>query len=1030
MLAINAEYKTQIITFNSEHAMIEKIKKTSSIFKVTLVSLCMLFTFSLGVLAQDSQSVNGIVLDDEGLSIIGASVVIQGTTQGTITDADGRFSIAAPQHSTLVISYIGYNTEVIKLTSKQELRIILKEDSKLLDEVVVVGYGVVRKKDLTGSVSSVGASTLKDKAVPDIGQALQGRAAGVQVVNSGGLGDNVVMRIRGMGTINAADPLVVIDGVPTDLSLNAINQNDIESVDVLKDASATAIYGSRGANGVVMVTTKKGKAGDAKISLSANYGIQQRTSMPKMLNASQFASLHNEMMVNSGNPQNPAFADPLALTESTDWLDAMFKSATMQNYSVSYSGGNEKSNYYVSAGVLDQNGIVINTSFRRFSFQFNGEAKLKTWLKLGNTLTISNDIKKSGSFGVRDAMAALPTQPIYNEDGSFSGPEERPIWSGDMRNPIGTAKLHKNETKGYNLLGNIFAEVDFWDKVKVKSLVGVDAKFWDNVNFTPKYDWKPLPVPTSERHEGSNKALTYLWDNTATYMDTFKEKHNLTVMVGMSAQNNVYNYLSGSAKGFLSDDYNQLNNGLKDPLVGGSKSDWALLSFLGRVNYSFDNRYLITATIRRDGTSRIAKNNRWGNFPSFAFAWRASEEKFYPKNDWVDDVKLRLGYGITGNQSPLDNYAHITRLSTGRYVFNGNEVSTLYPLVMPSPNIKWETVQQANIGVDFSLFKNHLKVTFDAYIKNTRDMLVGMAVPITSGYSDSATPQINAGRMQNKGWELSLSSTNILTQDFEWYSDFNVSFNKNKIKRLNDGIPMYYNGINMSNAQIHMENQPGGSFYGFITDGIFQNWDEVNSHAYQMQGADPKNSTAPGDIRFKDLNNDGVINDADRTFIGNPSPEWTFSLNNSFKYKDFDLEIFLQGVAGNDILNGNRIWQEGMAIIQNQTKKVLDRWSGEGSSNTIPRAVYSDPNNNNRISDRWVEDGAYLRLKTVTLGYTFPKTLTERLRMSNVRVYFSGHNLLTLTKYSGFDPEVSIGGVDISAYPVTRNFSVGVNVSF
>lgn len=999
-------------------------------FRVLFLSLCFLLVFNLNALAQNSQVVRGVVLDDAGLSVIGASVSIKGISgQGTMTDMDGNFTLSVGKGSTLVISYLGYHTKEVLINEQTDVKVVLKENTKQLDEIVVVGYGVVKKKDLTGSVSSVGADILKDKPVADMGQALQGRAAGVQVLNSGAPGDNVVMRIRGMGSVNAADPLIVIDGVPTDLNLNALNQNDIESIDVLKDASATAIYGSRGANGVVMVTTKKGKAGEGKISVAANFSVQQKTSTPKLLNASQFASMHNEMMANAGKAQNPAFADPLSLGRGTDWLDTMFRTANMQNYSVSYSGGNEKSNYYVSGGVLDQEGIVINTSFRRFSFQFNGESKVKSWLKFGNAITLSHDIKKSGSYNVRDAMAALPTQPIYNEDGTYSGPEERAEWAGDMRNPIGMAQLNTNQTKGYNLLGNVYAEIDLFGKVKVKSLAGIDAKFWDGSSFSPKYDWKPIPVPSSEKNENSNKSLTYLWDNTATYMETFADKHDLTVMIGSSAQNNVYNKISAGRREFLSDDYNQIDNGLKGQLAGGSKSDWSLLSFMGRANYTFDNKYLLTATIRRDGTSRIAKKNRWGTFPSFSAAWRASEESLFPTNDWVSDVKLRAGYGVTGNQAPLSNYAHITRMKTGQYVFNGNEVSTIYPLVMPSPNIKWETVKQANVGFDVALVKQRLNLTFDAYIKNTTDMLVPMAVPITSGYSDTSVPMINAGKMQNKGWELTISSQNM-KGDFEWYTDFNVSFNKNKVKKLNDGTPLGFNTINMSFAQRHVEGQPGGSFYGFVTDGLFQNWDEVNNYALQQQGADPYTSTAPGDIRFKDLNNDGVINDDDRTLIGNPSPEWTFSMNNTFAYKNFDLEVFLQGVAGNDILNGNRIWQEGMSVIQNQTTKVLNRWTGEGTSNSVPRAVFSDPNQNTRLSDRWVENGSYLRLKTLTLGYTLPQKLTERMYLSNVRFYFSGHNLLTLTKYSGFDPEVSVGGVDLGTYPVTRNYSFGVNVSF
>jgi len=1004
------------------------MKKTQKLFKeLLLFALCAIL--SLNLAAQNHKKVTGVIIDKNGESIIGASVFVKGTTIGTVTDIDGNFSLEVPEEATLSISYMGYISQDITARGETHFRIILQEDSKLLDDIVVVGYGVMKKSDLTGAVSSVSSKTLQDKPVANIGEALQGRAAGVQVINSGSPGSNVTFRIRGVGTINNSDPLLVIDGVPTDLPLNALNQNDVETIDILKDASATAIYGSRGANGVVLITTKKGKAGDGVISFAANVGIQNETDMPTMLNASQFASLHNEMMANNNRTQNPAWADPTALGEGTDWLDALFRTATMQNYTLSYSGGNDKSNYYVSGGVFNQDGIIINTSYKRYTVQFNNESKLRSWLKFGNNLTLSHDIKKNGSYNVRETMAALPTQSILNEDGSYSGPGDKPEWYGDLRNPIGNASINRNETRGYNALGNIFAEIILFDKLTFKSLAGIDFKFWDNMNFSPKYDWKPIPVPNSYRGESSNKSLTYLWDNTLTYMDTFNEKHDLTIMVGISTQNNAHNWMSASIKEFLSDTNNQLNNGLLDPTVGGSKNEWALLSFIGRANYSYNNKYLLTATIRHDGTSRISKDNRWGTFPSFSAAWRISEEPFYQKNDLISDIKLRAGFGITGNQNDLNNYAYVTRLKTGQYVFNGNAVSTLYPLVMPSPDIQWETVKQSNIGIDLVLFKQRINVTIDAYIKNTTDMLVDMAVPITTGYSDTNVPRINAGKVRNKGWELTISSQNMKGA-FEWNTDFNIAYNKNEVKALNNGVPMYFETVNMSNSKVNAEGQPIGSFYGFVTNGLFQNQDEVNSYAYQHQGNDPANSTAPGDIKFSDLDNNGVINDNDRTYTGNPTPEWTFSLNNSFAYKNFDLQIFFQGVAGNDILNANRIWQEGMSVAQNQTVKVLDRWTGEGTSNSVPRAVFSDPNGNTRLSDRFIEDGSYLRLKNVTLGYTVPEEIIGKATIRDLRVYLSCQNLFTLTDYSGFDPEVGVGGVDNSTYPLTRTISFGLNFSF
>lgn len=1002
-------------------------KKWAYVSRISLLILTLFFTLHLS--AQNKKTITGTILDEKGESIIGASVAVKGTTNGTITDIDGKFSLNVNENDILAISYVGFLAQEIPVAGKSNLQITLKENTEMLDEIVVVGYGVMRKRDLTGAVSSIDSKSMQDKPVANIGEALQGRASGVQIINSGAPGSNVSIRIRGISTINNSEPLLVIDGVPTDLSLNALNMDDVQTVDVLKDASATAIYGSRGANGVVIITTKKGKSGDGVVSFSANWGIQDATSMPDMLNASQFASYHNDMIANYSGTENlmqrPDFADPTTLGKGTDWIDELFRTSMIQNYSVSYSGGTDKSNYYVSAGILDQEGIVTDTSYKRYTVQFNGESKVKPWLKLGNNVTLSHDAKKQGSYSIRDAMAAQPTQPVYNEDGTYSGPGNPAYWYGDIKNPLGNAKVNSQSTKGYNLLGNIFAEINFFDKVTFKTLGGIDFKFWDKENFSPKYDWKPISQPESYRYEESNKSLTYLWDNTLTYIDTFNENHHLNVMIGSSAQNNVYNKMNASVQGFLSDKNNQLSNGLNQPTVGGTKNDWALLSFMGRVNYNYTDKYLLTLTVRRDGSSRFSKDNRWGTFPSVAAAWRLSEEAFYQKNKWVNDIKVRAGYGVTGNQWGINEYAYFTKLKTGQYVFNGTPVSTLYPLVMPNPDVKWETVKQWNAGIDLSLIDQRINLSLDGYIKNTTDMLVPMAVPITTGYSDIYVPSINAGKVRNTGWELTISSRN-LTGELEWNTDLNVSYNKNKVISMNDGVPLFTgDDINMTKVLVNAEGNPINSFYGYVTNGLFQNWDQVNNASIQVPGG-----TAPGDIRFSDLDNNGVINDNDRTYIGNPTPEWSFSMNNSFAYKNFDLQIFLQGVAGNDIYNANRIWQEGMAVPQNQTAKVLDRWTGEGTSNSVPRAVYSDPNKNARHSDRFVEDGSYLRIKNLTLGYTLPQAISKKAYLQTVRMYMSCQNLYTFTKYSGFDPEVGANGIDLSTYPLTRTISFGVNVKF
>ena len=1000
---------------------------------VARVVLLLVLALSSNLLsAQNLRKITGIVTDEKKQPVMGASVVVKGSTKGTSTDFDGKFSLDVPQNAVLTVSFIGYHTQQVNVGKQSHVAIVLKEESQQLDEVVVVGYGVVRKKDLTGAVATVGTKALKEKPLASAGEALQGRAAGVQVTSAGKPGDNVSFRIRGISTINNSEPLLVIDGVPTDLGINALNANDIESVDVLKDASATAIYGSRGANGVVLITTKKGAKGEGKLSFSTNVGVQVATSVPKLLNASEFASLHNEMIANynKGNygntlMQRADFADPSAFTQTTNWLDLLLRTAYMRNYSLSYSGGNEKSNYYVSGSVFDQDGIIINTSYKRYTAQFNSESRVRPWVKFGNNLTLSHDIKHSGQYEIRSAMAAQPTQPIYNDDGSYSGPDSPASQYGDFRNPLGIAKLINSDTRGYNFLGNIFAEITPVKHVVFKTIGGIDFKTWQYERFAPKYAWKPIPQPLSERSENSNKSITYLWDNTLTYTNTFAKKHFINAMVGTSAQNNVYNNISGSVQDFLSDKNNQLSNGLQNPTIGGTMNDWSIFSLIGRLNYTYDDKYLLTATIRRDGSSRFSEENRWGTFPSFSLAWRISKEPFFKENKWINDAKIRVGYGLTGNQEGIDNYAYFTRLRTGQYVFNNKVVPTLYPHVMPNPNVKWETVEQYNAGIDLTLIDKRLNLIFDAYLKNTRDMLVPMSVPLTTGYSDTDVPSVNAGQVENKGLELTLASQNV-KGEFEWNTDFNISFNKNEIVKMNDGTPLFTGPeYRLTKPQINAEGHPVNSFYGYVTNGIFQNQAEVDNYATQVPGG-----TSPGDIKFKDLNNDGVINADDRTYIGNPFPEWTFSMNNTFAYKNFDLQIFLQGVYGNDILNANRVWQEGMSVPQNQTKRVLNRWTGEGTSNTVPRAVYSDPNDNVRNSNRFIEDGSYLRIKNVTLGYTLPKDVTERIFFSTVRLYASCQNLFTFTNYSGFDPEVGTSGVDLGTYPVTRTMSFGLNLQF
>ncbi len=986
-----------------------------------MLSLIMLLPLSL--LAQEIK-VQGVVKDQTGEAVIGATVMQKGTSNGTVTDFDGNFSLSVPAEATLTISYIGFATQDVAVGGKTEFQIVLKDDSQILSEVVVIGYGTMRKTDLTGAVGSLGAKDMQDSPVSNIGQAIQGKIAGLQVVDAGKPGDNVSIKIRGMGSINNCDPLVVIDGVPTDLGLNNLNMADVERLDVLKDASATAIYGSRGANGVVMITTKKGKDGKGKLSLSANFAIQNATKTPKLLNASEYAALNNDMMTNAGYSTNPEWGTPSSLGKGTDWVDELLRTGYMQNYTLSYSGGNDKAHYYVSGGLLDQSGIVKSVSYRRFTFQENSDAQVLSWLKFSNNITVSADKKEQGSYDLGNTYKALPIYSVKDTNGDWTGPEGNSLWYGSTKNPIGPTETDKQKTNGYNFLGNLTAEITLTKWIKFRSTFGIDAKFWYADNYTPKYAWKPIATEESSRYKSDNKSFTYLWDNYFLLDYTFAKKHHVGLMAGTSAQWNKFDYLNAQKNIFAFENVHEMDNGLEMYAIGGNETEWALFSYMARATYDYDSKYLLTATLRRDGSSRFGRSKRWGTFPSVSAAWRISEESWFKKTNVLSDLKIRIGYGVTGSQASVSNYGYLPSYSTSVYPlgFGGKEQPALVSSSLANPNIHWEEVAQANIGFDAVLFNSRAILSIDAYIKNTTDMLVKASIPITSGFEDTSTTYTNAGKVRNTGVEVTLHTVNI-KGELGWESDLSYTYNKNKIKDLNSDVPYYINQINNSYVTMLQKDYPINVFYGYVTDGIFQNQTEVDTHSIQP-GAEP------GDIRFRDLNNDGVINDDDRTVIGNPNPTHMFSLGNNLTYKGFELSIYLQGVAGNKIFNANKIDLTGMSAAYNQTTDVLSRWYGEGTSNYIPRAVFGDPNQNNRISDRFVENGSYLRLKTISLSYNFPKEWLKVLTIENARLTLSCENVATITSYSGFDPEVGINGIDLSTYPISRTFNIGLNFNF
>ncbi|WP_394802086.1 SusC/RagA family TonB-linked outer membrane protein [Segatella cerevisiae] len=984
---------------------------------------CVGLLLPLCLLAQNIK-IHGVVKDETGEPIIGASVMQKGTTNATVTDLDGNFDMTVPSDGTITITYLGYATKNVAVNGRQNLDIALTQNSKQLNEVVVIGYGTMRKSDLTGSIGSLDSKKLNDQPVANIGQALQGKVAGLQVVDAGKPGDNVSIKIRGLGSINNSDPLVVIDGVPTDLGLNSLNMADVDRVDVLKDASATAIYGSRGANGVIMITTKKGKNGVGHLSLSANFSFQNATKKPSLLNSAQYAELNNEMMANAGYDQNPLWINPESLGNGTNWVDEVFRTGYLQNYTLSYSGGSDNAHYYVSGGFLDQTGTVKSISYRRYTFQINTDAQVLKWLKFSNNLTVSADVKKQGSYDLGSTYRALPVFPVKDDNGEWSGPEGNALWYGSTRNPVGPLTTDQNKTNGYNLLGNITGEISFTKDLKFKSTLGIDAKFWYIDSFTPAYDWKPIPTEESSRYKSDNKAFTYLWDNYFLYDHTFASKHHVSLMAGTSAQWNDNDYLNAQKNIFAFENVHEMDNGEKMYAIGGNESEWALFSYMARANYDYCNRYLLTATIRKDGSSRFGRNHRWGTFPSVSLAWRLTEEPWYKQNELLNDLKIRMGYGVTGSQASVGDYSYMATYNTSVYPFGtaGNEQTALISTTLANPNIHWEQVAQANIGFDATMFHSRINLSVDAYLKKTTDMLVKASIPITSGFEDTSTTYTNAGKVTNKGVELTLHTVN-LKGILGWETNLSYTYNKNKIDDLNSATPFYINQINNSYVTMLSKGYPINVFYGYVTDGVFQNAKDVQDHAYQA-------GAQPGDIRFKDLNNDGVINDDDRTVIGNPNPTHLFSMSNVLSWKGFELNIYLQGVAGNKIFNANKIDLTGMSAAYNQLTDVLSRWHGEGTSNVMPRAVYGDPNGNNRISDRYVESGSYLRLKTISLSYDFPKQWLKYLTVEGARLTLSCENVATITGYSGFDPEVGVNGIDLSSYPVSRTFNVGLNINF
>ncbi|QNL48661.1 TonB-dependent receptor [Olivibacter sp. SDN3] len=959
--------------------------------------------------------VKGTVRDQDGSILPGVSVTAKGNeTLGTMSDDNGNFLLEVPDANTiLVFRYVGYRAN--EVTAAERLEVTLTIDDNLLDEVVVVGYGTQRRRDITGAVATVSSQDYQSTAITNVGQALQGRTAGVQVaMPSGRPGNAAQVRVRGVGTLGNSNPIYVIDGQITEGGITHLNPDDIENMSILKDAAASAIYGSRAANGVVMITTKRGKAGAAQVSFNAYYGLQQISNYPDMLDAQGFATLQNEARENA--ELNPHWEDPASLGVGHDRLAMIFRTAPMQNYHTSISGGSERSQYAASLGFMNQEGIGVGSDYKRYSASFNSDHQITKIFNFGNSLMLTRGDRRDGIWreSLVNSIRYSPTIPKYFEDGSYAY-ATRPGEQVGYLSPLPLSTIFDDDESIYRVLGNVYAEFVFNDYLKFKSTLGIDYQVTNSMNFDPTYAFGTRTNTINRLWKGNDFSRTWLNENTLSYDRTFQEKHELSALVGLTAQENYTEYFSAERRNLPNNDLRALNAASTNDLARGGGSDWSLLSFLARVNYIYNDKYLFSANFRADGSSRFGPDNRYGYFPSFSAGWRIKNEAFMQDLTFIDDMKIRASWGQLGNQEiGLYSYANVVDLAQN-YVFGQEQgiASGAAPITLGNRNVRWETTQMSNIGIDFTLFNGKLDVVTEYFIKDTKDMLLQTPVPLSTGIAEA--PYRNVGKIRNQGFELSLIHRGEVGE-LQYQIGGNLSTLKNRVIEL-AGLPV------IDGQFRSVEGRSIRSIFGFIHDGIFQTQEEVDGAATQP-------GAAPGDIRWRDLNGDGVINDADRDFIGNTIPTLNYGFNASLNYKGFDMNIFFQGVSGNDIYLGG-FGRGFMHNFDNSVAEYLGRWTGPGTSDYLPRMVWGDPASNGRTSNFHVFSGSYLRLRNAQLGYTLSNKV---FGLNRLRLYVSGENLLTFTKYPWFDPEV-VDGTDNNfeedmTYPLARTFMFGVNVTF
>lgn len=1042
-----------------------------------LFSVLFLLGITLTVFSQHIQ-IQGVVVSGQDNELLpGVNVVEKGTTNGAITDLDGQFTLSVPSDAVLTISYIGYKSIDVPVKGQRNLRVVLQEDSELLDEVVVIGYGVQKKSVVTAAIAKVSAEDLAFTAPVRMDNALKGLAAGVTVTSSSGQpGAAAKIRVRGIGTINNSDPLYIVDGMPIDGGLDYLNPGDIASIEVLKDAASGAVYGARAANGVVLVTTKGGKEGKARISYDFSYGWQRPWKERDVLNATEYALMMNEGAINAG--QAPKYNDPYAYGKGTNWQKETFNyDAPVVNHQVSVSGANEKTNYLLSLGYYTQDGIIGGnygrSNYERLTLRSNtsytlfDETKSRNWLnslKISSNLSYarikSTGIETNSSYGspLGSALALSPILGVYVEGQAAEDqlkfysqydnftpmydPKNGKLYTlaggdyNEMVNPLASLSLPGDQNWSHKFVASFSADLNLWDNLRFRTSYGVDLAFWGHDGYTKLY-YLTANNNSTRTNAYSKKQDGTVWqlENVLMY-DKSIDKHSFSVLLGQSAKKSNGSQIGGNRYGIINLDrpYIDASNGLQENgamgVYGGPTDEATLASLFARASYNYDERYMLQATVRRDGSSRFGANNHYAVFPSVSLGWNLTNEKFMESRpSWLTSTKLRFSWGKNGNEN-IGNFRYTTLTSTGNnYIFGSGEgmVNGVKASGLANPDLKWEESKQLDFGVDFGFLDNALTVTVDYYKKTTNGMLMEMNIP---SYVGESKPIGNVGKMENSGLEFE-AAYKFNVNDWMFRVGGNLTYLKNKLLEYgNDSGWANLDSFQGTGAISRAQNgKPFPYFYGYKTNGIFQNMEEVNAYR-NKDGELIQPNAVPGDVRFVDLDGDGAITDEDRTDIGKGMPDWTYGFNINVGWKNFDLSMMWQGTIGNDVYDATRRTDISSS---NLPSWMLNRWTGEGTSNKYPRFVSGD-NTNWQSSDLYVYDGSYLRLKNIQLGYTLPRSLTKKAFVSSLRLYVAAENLLTFTKYHGFDPEISSGGtslgIDRGVYPQAKSWSVGANLSF